>query len=153
STGSSTSSSSGGSCPPQTSMVTASKISLPVTWPASGGVTQAGTGTAFIWLLANYPTINGNMLSGTTAICKIQLPDVMLNGAVGVILGGTKINIQIPPAVWAKVPAVPITATQGGWGPPNMFNPTAPVVLVGVKFASGVDPSVAWPSTPAGFPS
>jgi hypothetical protein len=159
STSTSGSSSTGGStgsgmntCPAQTSLVTGAKLSIPVSWPASG-VTQGGNGTALIWQLVDYTMINGNMLSGTSATCKLVLPDVILANGIAVLLGGSKIQIQIPPSAWAKTPTFPITGTQGGWGPPNAFTPATTVVLVGLKFPQGTDPSIAWPSTPAGFPA
>jgi hypothetical protein len=110
----------------------------------------AGTGTAYVWLLEKFPTVNGNSFTGTEQTCKLQLPDVMLGSIIGALVGGTKVQIQIPPSVWAKVPTTPNMATQTGWSPPSTFNTSAPIVLVGIKFPSGTDPAVSWTMLPSG---
>jgi hypothetical protein len=143
----------GGSCPAQTSLTRAVKISLPVTWPAQGQTTLSGSDAAYVWLLEAYPTVSGNALTGSFQTCKLQLPDVTLGALVGLVLGGTKVQIQIPPAAWASVPATPVAATQTGWNPPSPFNTNAPIDLVGLKLPSGTDPALAWPGAPSGFPS
>jgi hypothetical protein len=149
----------GGTCPAQTSLTRAVKITLPVTWPqqpstgsAQSATTLGGSGNAYVWLLDQYPTVSGNTLTGSTQTCKLQLPDVSLGSLIGVLLGGTKVQIQIPPTVWAKVPVTAVVATQTGWSPPSTFNTNAPIDLVGIRFPSGTDPAVAWPMTPSGFP-
>jgi hypothetical protein len=125
---------------------------LPVTWPAQGATTLAGSGTAYVWRLEKYAAVAGNGLSGAAQTCKLALPDVMLGSTIALILGGSKVQIQIAPAVWAKVPANPLAATQTGWGPPSTFTTNAPIDLVGLALPTGSDPALAWPSAPSGFP-
>ncbi|MDP9001705.1 MAG: hypothetical protein M3O46_16520 [Myxococcota bacterium] len=140
------------SCPAQTNLARAVNVTLPVKWPAQGQTTLAGSGTAHVWLLEAYPTIAGTVLTGSFQTCKLELPDVMLGGLVGLALGGSKVQIQIPTATWAQVPATAVTATQTGWDPPSTFRTNAPIDLVGLKLAMGSDPALPWPASPFGFP-
>jgi hypothetical protein len=124
-------------------------------WPAQGSTLQGGSGTAYIWLLEKASTVNGNNLSGTTQTCKLSLPDIMLTSTIAVLLGGSKVQIQIPPAVWAQptMPTFPVTDVQTGWGPPNTSTTAGTVDLIGLSLPSGTDPALAWPSSSGTFPS
>ncbi len=142
-----------GSCAPKTQLTLAAKISLAVTWPATTAA-SSGSGTAFIWLLQSY-AVNGSALSGTSQICGLTLPDIDLSGLGQIAAGGSKVQIQIPPSVWAKtsMPTFATTASQSGWGPPGTLAVDPSVALIGVSFPAGTDSSTyVWPSSTWSFP-
>ncbi|MGA7120758.1 MAG: hypothetical protein WBY94_11705 [Polyangiaceae bacterium] len=151
--GSSGSGASGASCAPQTRLTLAAKISLAVTWPATTAA-NAGSGTALIWLLQDY-AVNGTALSGSSQICGLSLPDIQLSGLGQIAAGGAKVQIQIPPSVWAKttMPTFTTTATQSGWDPQSTFAGDPSVALIGIGLPAGSDPATyAWPSSSWSLP-
>jgi hypothetical protein len=108
-----------------------------------------------IWLLANF-TASGNNFTGTTQTCGTTLPDIALNGLGSIAAGGSKVQIAIGPAVWAKssMPKFTATGSQTGWGAPNTFTIAPTVGLVGFALPSGTDPGTyTWPSSSWSFPS
>jgi hypothetical protein len=101
-------------------------------------------------------TPSGNNFSGPSQTCGLSLPDVALNGLGSIAAGGSKVQIQIPPTVWAKasMPTYNATGTQAGWGPPNTFSVDPALALVGLAVPSGTDPAtMTWPSSSWSFPS
>ncbi len=143
----------GGSCAPPTRLTLAAKISLAVTWPATTAA-NAGSGTALIWLLQNY-SVNGTALSGSSQICGLSLPDIQLSGLGQIAAGGAKVQIQLPPSVWAKtsMPTFATTATQSGWAPQSTFSGDPSVALIGIGLPAGTDPATyAWPGSSWSLP-
>ena len=140
----------GAACPAITSATLGAKITMSVSWPASSGRTQAGSGTADLWLFVSPTSLSDTNLSGNARMCNLALPDTQLATAVAPYMGGTTLQIQIPPSVWDQTPSFPGIATQSGWGPPNTFAVLPVLVVYGLSLpdAGAYD----WPSSASGFP-
>jgi hypothetical protein len=141
-----------GGCPAHTAFVAGVKITLAVTWPGQlAGA--AGSGTVHIWLRAQN-TVSGTAVTSVIQTCESSLPDIPLSGAGQIVTGGSKVQIEIPNAVWDQptMPKFNATGTQGGWDPGSPVTTNSTVGLVGLKqTASWVTPSTAWPSSFSGF--
>jgi hypothetical protein len=152
-TSSGSASNDGGSCSPPTSLTLATNITLAVTWAASTAG-NAGSGNVHIWLLAKY-AVNGNKLTGTSQTCGLALPDLQLSGLGQIAAGGMKVQIEVPPSVWAtsSMPTFPSTATTAGWDPSGAFSVDASVSLIGLALPAATDPATyMWSSSSWTFP-
>ncbi len=144
----------GGACSPASSLVVGANISIDVTWAATTAG-NGGSGTVHVWLLAKL-TANGNQFTGASQTCGLSLPDLQLNGLGSIAAGGSKVQIQIPSAVWSapSMPSYVSTGSQTGWGPPSTFSIDDTLALIGLKLPSATDPvSYAWPGSSWSFPS
>jgi hypothetical protein len=143
----------GGSCSPPSTLTLATNITLAVTWAASTAG-NAGTGNVHIWLLHKY-AVNGNKLTGTSQTCGLALPDLQLSGLGQIAAGGMKVQIEVPPSVWAtpSMPTFPSTATSTAWDPSGTFSVDPSVSLIGLALPAPTDPATAmWPSSSWTFP-
>jgi hypothetical protein len=137
-----------GSCTPLTNFTLAVHVVLDVTWEGST-TTTAGSGKVHIWnrtkLTANGATISGDDTQG----CGSVLPEFGLTQAAAILVGGSKILVEIPNAVWDK-PSMPKFHSQGtlsAWsiGATADFMPT--YGLVGVNLSP---PTAPWPDSYTG---
>jgi hypothetical protein len=118
----------------------ATKLSVPVTWPATSGLV-AGSGTFLFWaLLAGTQT--GNSMAATVVPCGASFPDVM-NTA-----GSETYGWGFPDSLFdgALLPTTPVTVTLGGTSPGAAFSAPAFAFLMGLTLANPT--TAAWPSTP-----
>jgi hypothetical protein len=144
----------GATCPPMAAMTVAANIDIKVTWPATTAG-NGGTGDVHVWLLSKF-TANGNQFTGTSQTCGLSLPDLTLNGLGSIAAGGSKVQIQIPPGVWAapSMPSYMSTGSQMGWSPPSTFRIDPTLALIGLTLPGGTDPtSYAWPTSSWSFPT
>jgi hypothetical protein len=154
SSGSTSSGGDGGACAGQSNLTLAANVTIAVTWPATTAG-NGGSGNVHIWLLSKFAA-NGNALTGTSQTCGLSLPDLSLNGLGSIAAGGSKVQIQIVPGVWAKpsMPTFASTASQTGWGAPNGVKVDPTLAVIGLALPSGADPGgMAWPSSTWSFPS
>jgi hypothetical protein len=113
---------------------------LNVTWPATLGA-SGGTGKFHIWELAK-PLMSGTTSSGMRQPCGTDVPEATL----AAIVGGGKLKIEVPSAVWDAQPPLqfPLASTQSGWAPNSTIKWTAQPALVGLTMT---DPNAAWPAS------
>jgi hypothetical protein len=118
---------------------------LDVTWTGDNVTKKPGSGKVHIWNKTKL-NINGTMVSGdATQACGTALPEFDLGSLGGVVVGGTKVQVQIPDAVWDS-PAQPKFHSQGtlsSWAIGGAADLEPTVALVGVKLT---DPMMAWPT-------
>jgi hypothetical protein len=143
----------GGACTPLTSFTLATNITLAVTWAASTAG-NAGTGNVHLWLLSKY-TSNANALTGTTQTCGLALPDLQLNQLGQLAAGGMKVQIEVPPSVWAQpsMPTFPSTGMTAGWTPPAAYTIDPVVGIIGLSLPASTNAATyMWPSSSWSFP-
>ncbi len=137
-----------GSCTPLTSVTLGVHVIMDVTWPGDNIKTKPGSGKVHIWNKTKL-NINGTMVSGDdTAACGSVLPEFELCTIGGVVVGGTKVQVLIPDAIW-DAPTMPKFHSQGtlsSWAVGGEANLDPTVALVGVKMANPMGP---WPTAAA----
>lgn len=147
---------SAGLCPTDSTLTLGGHISFAVTWSATTAASaSSGSQTAHVRWLAKY-TVNGNKLTGTQQTCSLSLPDVQLSAIGAIAAGGTKVQIEIPPSVWAQpsMPKFSGSATMSGWDPPSTIESAPGIALVGINLPASADPeTLKWPSSSWSFPS
>jgi len=133
-------------CATQTNVTLAVHIVLDVTWTGDNVKTKPGMGKVHIWNRSRL-AVNGTMLSGDeTQPCATLLPEFELGTIGGVLVGGTKVLIEIPNSVWDS-PSMPKFHSQGtlnSWTVGGQADLDPTVALVGVKMPN---PMGAWPSS------
>jgi hypothetical protein len=138
-------------CPVLANFTLSVHVVIDVTWDAMGFATTAGSGKVHIWNRTKLAT-NGSKISGDdTQACGTVLPEFGLTQAAAILVGGNKVLIEIPNAVWDK-PTMPKFHSEGtlsAWaiGGTVDFMPT--YGLVGVNF--GNMPTAPWPAKYTGF--
>jgi hypothetical protein len=134
------------------------KVTLPVTWgmggasPANPGF-NSGSGNAVIWLLAS--ETGGATFTATTTPCGTRLPDLILNsaGAIavgGVPMGGTgKVQIQIPDSSFdTRIARTYPVSGAPGWSTGDMISTQPMTGLLGLGATSPYEiSSTAWPAS------
>jgi hypothetical protein len=135
----------GGSCSALTNVTLGVHVIMDVSWPGDNIKIKPGTGKVHIWNRSKL-AVNGTMLSGDeTAACGSTLPEFELGTIGGVVVGGTKVQILIPDAIWDS-PAMPKFHSQGtlsSWAIGGDANLDPTVALVGIKMNN---PMGAWPT-------
>jgi hypothetical protein len=134
-----------GPCTPLTNVTLAVHVIINVSWPGDNVKTKPGTGKVHLWNRSKL-AINGTMLSGDDTMgCGSVLPEFELGTIGGVLVGGTKVLVEIPTAAWdaATMPKFHSQGILAGWtiGSKADLEPT--VALVGVKMTTPMGP---WPT-------
>jgi hypothetical protein len=147
-TGGSGAGGSGMACSALTSVTLGVHVIMDVTWTGDNIKTKPGSGKVHIWNKSKL-NINGTMVSGDeTAACGSTLPEFELGTIGGVVVGGTKVQVIIPDAIW-DTPTMPKFHSQGtlsAWAVGGQADLDPTVALVGVKMANPMGP---WPTAAA----
>jgi hypothetical protein len=120
----------------------AAKFTVPVTWPASGGL-MAGSGSLVFWVLLQ-GTQSGTSMASTMLPCGVTIPDFTSSS------GGDVYGLTYPNSLFDNVPpflpTTPATATLGSTAPGAAVSIPTVAFLTGVTMANPTtDP---WPATP-----
>jgi hypothetical protein len=127
-------------CPAMTSATMAMHMIINVTWPATLGA-SGGSGKFHIWSMDKL-ALSGNTLTGKSIPCGNTVPEITLAS----IVGGGKVEIEVPMSFWDVKPALefPLSGTTPGWAPGGSITQTGNPALVGVTMS---DPNATWPSS------
>src|SRR6185295_7640836 len=121
-----------GTCTTLTNVTLGVHVIMDVSWPGDNIKTKPGTGKVHIWNKSKL-NINGTAVSGDeTAACGSTLPEFEL-GTIGGVVGGTKVQVQIPDAIW-DTPTMPKFHSQGtlsAWAIGGQADLDPTVALVG----------------------
>lgn len=134
---------SGGGCPRQTSTSVASHIVVRVSWPGSIAV-EAGQGVMHLWTKADLD-FTGSTLTGTARACGSVIPPL----AKSELVGGGRVQVQIPGAVW-EAPGMPVFEVRGttsGFGVGAALSMEPVASLVGLTMSNPLN--AAWPERAA----
>jgi hypothetical protein len=136
----------GMACPVIPSFTLSVHVVLDVTWDARGFATTAGSGKVHIWNRTKLTT-NGTKLAGDeTQACGSQIPEFGLTPAAQLVVGGSKILVEIPNEVWDK-PTMPKFHSEGtlsAWAIGGKVDFGNTIGLVGVNL--GNMPLGPWPA-------
>ena len=146
-------------CPSVTTQTLATSLTVNVGWPST---TTSNTGTGSISMLLLTPLTGSTSLTGTSRMCAMKVPDLVLNAIGGAATGtssGTKVQLPVSNATWDQITRTfAVAGTQAGLDPNDALNVSPWVSLFGLTSASGYgSDATAWPAacatgtcTPAG---
>jgi hypothetical protein len=137
-----------GTCPQRADITLAQLMVLDASWPGTTAA-SAGSGKIHLWTLAKL-TAAGGALTGETRSCGTTLPEVSFTATGQLVTGGTRLQLQVPHAVW-DMPSLPRFSTSGtlsGFATGSSIAIDPIVVLVGLTLP---DPRAAWPDSYTGL--
>jgi hypothetical protein len=143
-------------CPVPVTLAIASKLTIPVTWPATTTV-AAGSGNVNLWTLTDYTT-KSTTLTGTTRICGYAMPAWTFTsaGLAAIGLRGAEAQVVLPSTTWeaASMPTTNVAGALAAWTTGSAVVATPFTILDGLSHTgTWSSVSTAWPAAEATFAS